>query len=60
MGDAIIPYFGLEYNNTRLGLSYDVTTSSLKTAAINRGGIEISFIYTHQPNTDKPINCPKF
>jgi len=58
--DAIIPYVGLEFSNTRLGISYDVNTSSLKTASISRGGIEISLIYSHQPNTDKPLNCPKF
>jgi type IX secretion system PorP/SprF family membrane protein len=58
--DALIPYIGLEFSNTRLGLSYDVTTSNLKTAAVNRGGIELSLIYTNQPNTDRPINCPKF
>ncbi len=58
--DAIIPYVGLEFSSFRLGMSYDVNTSSLKTASLNRGGMEISFIYTHQPNTDKPISCPKF
>lgn len=58
--DALIPYFGLEYNNFRLGLSYDVNTSSLKTASQRNGGIELSLIYTHQPNTDRPIICPKF
>jgi hypothetical protein len=58
--DAIIPYVGLEFSNTRLGISYDVNTSSLKTATVSRGGLEISLIYSNQPNTDKPINCPKF
>jgi type IX secretion system PorP/SprF family membrane protein len=58
--DAIIPYIGLEFSNARLGISYDVNTSSLKTATISRGGLEISLIYSHQPNTDKPIKCPKF
>lgn len=58
--DAFIPYIGLEYSNTRLGISYDVNTSSLKTASVSKGGIEISLIFTNQPNTDRPINCPKF
>lgn len=58
--DAVIPYFGVEYNNFRLGLSYDVNTSALKTASQRNGGFELSLIYTHQPNTDKPIICPKF
>lgn len=60
LNDAIIPYVGLEFSNARLGISYDVNTSSLKTASVSRGGIEISLIYSHQPNTDKPLNCPKF
>lgn len=58
--DALIPYFGLEYNNFRLGLSYDINTSSLKTASQRNGGMELSLIYTHQPNKDRPIVCPKF
>jgi len=58
--DAIIPYVGVEFSNTRLGISYDVNSSSLKTATVGKGGLEISLIYSHQPNTDKPINCPKF
>jgi type IX secretion system PorP/SprF family membrane protein len=60
LNDAIIPYLGLEYNSVRLGITYDVNTSSLKTASQNQGGIEISAIYIYRPNTDKPINCPKF
>ncbi len=58
--DAIIPYLGLEYSNVRLGVTYDVNTSSLKTASNSQGGIEISAVYIYRPNTDKPINCPKF
>ena len=60
LNDAFIPYIGLEFLDTRIGISYDINTSSLKTASLSRGGIEISVIYTHQPNTDKPISCPKF
>lgn len=58
--DAIIPYVGIEYNNFRLGMTYDINTSSLKTASQRMGGFEVSLIFTNQPNTDKPINCPKF
>lgn len=60
LNDAVIPYIGLEFSNARLGMSYDINTSSLKTASISKGGIEISLVYTHQPNSDKPINCPRF
>lgn len=58
--DAVIPYLGLEYEDFRLGATYDYNTSSLKTASLNRGGIEVSLIYVRRPSTDKPVNCPKF
>jgi type IX secretion system PorP/SprF family membrane protein len=58
--DAIIPYLGLEYDDFRFGATYDYNSSSLKTASQNRGGIEISLIYTRRPSTDRPVNCPKF
>lgn len=58
--DAIIPYLGLEYNDFRFGLTYDYNSSSLKTASQNRGGIELSLIYTRRSSSEKPINCPKF
>ncbi len=58
--DAIIPYLGLEFDNFRVGVTYDYNSSSLKTASLNRGGIEVSLIYILKPSTDRPINCPKF
>lgn len=58
--DAIIPYIGLEFGDFRLGATYDVNTSSLKTASQSRGGIEISLIYIRRPDTNKNIHCPKF
>lgn len=60
LNDAIIPYIGLEFGDFRLGATYDVNTSSLKTASEKRGGIELSLIYTRRPNTDRSIHCPKF
>ncbi len=58
--DAVIPYIGLEYGDFRLGATYDVNTSSLKTASNSRGGIEVSLIYTRRPSTERNIHCPKF
>ncbi len=60
LNDAIIPYVGLEFGDFRLGATYDVNTSSLKTASEKRGGLEISLIYIRRPNTDRNIHCPKF
>jgi type IX secretion system PorP/SprF family membrane protein len=60
IGDAVIPYVGLEFGDYRLGFSYDVNTSSLRTASNTRGGFELSLIYISKPNTEKGIPCPKF
>lgn len=60
LNDAIIPYLGLEFNDMRIGISYDYNSSELKTASQNKGGIEISLIYIRRPTTDRPVNCPKF
>ena len=59
-GDALIPYIGLEYGDLRVGASYDVNTSNLKTASQSRGGIEISLIYIKHSEVSKGIPCPKF
>ncbi len=58
--DAIIPYLGLEFDDFRIGATYDYNTSALKTASQLRGGIEVSLIYIRRPSTDRPVNCPKF
>jgi type IX secretion system PorP/SprF family membrane protein len=58
--DAIIPYVGLEFGNFRLGATYDITTSSLRTASNNRGGMEISLIYIKRQPDRKGLPCPKF
>jgi len=60
-GDAVIPYVGLEFADFRLGATYDVNVSSLKTASQSRGGIEISLIYIKRHDQGrKNIPCPKF
>ncbi len=43
--DAIIPAAAIYYNNWRVGLSYDINTSSLKRASNSKGGPEISAQY---------------
>ncbi|WP_207496163.1 PorP/SprF family type IX secretion system membrane protein [Aridibaculum aurantiacum] len=60
LNDAIIPYVGLEFNDFRLGATYDVNTSSLKPASQARGGMEISLIYTRRPPEQRSMPCPKF
>lgn len=60
--DAFIPYVGLEFSGFRLGFSYDLNTSSLRTASNGRGGKELSLVYVHRPSdpSRKRLNCPKF
>jgi type IX secretion system PorP/SprF family membrane protein len=62
VGDAFIPYVGLEFGELHFGATYDVNTSKLRPASNMRGGTEISLIYTRQhrdPNSRK-LNCPRF
>lgn len=59
-GDALIPYVGLEFSSLRLGATYDVNTSALRTASNSRGGFEISLIYINKPGGSKDLPCPKF
>lgn len=60
--DAIIPYIGLEFGNYQLGFTYDINTSTLRTASERRGGIEISLIYIkkHADPNRKKLSCPRF
>ena len=38
----------LEFSDLRVGVTYDINISNLKTASESRGGIEISLIYIIQ------------
>jgi type IX secretion system PorP/SprF family membrane protein len=62
LGDAAIPYVGLEFGSLRVGATYDVNTSSLKPGSNMRGGAEFSLIYVQKPSDPnaKRLNCPKF
>ncbi|HEY8398828.1 MAG TPA: PorP/SprF family type IX secretion system membrane protein [Flavihumibacter sp.] len=60
-GDALIPYVGFEWSDFRLGFTYDVNTSTLKTASQRRGGLEVSLVFIKRhPEGRKDIPCPKF
>jgi type IX secretion system PorP/SprF family membrane protein len=64
LNDAFIPYAYLRYNQIDIGISYDINTSSLKTAAQGVGSVELSISYrgfTNSPNQAlRYIKCPKF
>lgn len=59
-GDALIPFIGLEFDDFRIGTSYDINVSQLKTASQSRGGIELSLIYIKRNSESKGLPCPKF
>ncbi len=62
LGDAIIPYAGLEFGDYRLGVSYDVNVSRLAAASRRQGGLEISLIWIkkHVDPNKKKLSCPRF
>jgi type IX secretion system PorP/SprF family membrane protein len=62
LGDAIIPYAGLEFGDFRLGISYDVNVSRLAAASRRQGGLEISLIWIkkHVDPNKKKLSCPRF
>ena len=54
LNDSFIPYFGFNYNDLQIGLSYDVIASSLNLSKTNNRSIEISAIYSFRDkSTDK-------
>lgn len=42
---SISPYIGMQFNSMQLGITYDVVTSSLKSATKKNGSFELSLIY---------------
>ena len=64
LNDAFIPYAYLRFNQMDIGISYDINTSSLKTASQGVGSIELSISYkgfSANPNKSlRYIKCPKF
>jgi hypothetical protein len=59
--DAIIPSVAVDYNKFRIGFSYDVNISNLKTASNGKGGPEISLTYQSmkiKSKTQHKIVCP--
>ena len=60
VNDAIIPYLGLEIGGLRIGATYDVNISGLKSATNSAGGAEFSIIYIKRPPESKGIPCPRF
>ena len=58
--DAIAFVAMLELERWMLGLSYDVTVSTLSQANNSRGAFEISLTYFHPAERKQHVVCPRF
>ncbi len=61
--DAVIPEIALYWSKIRLGISYDVNISPLRTVSNGRGGPEFSLTYITRKIRSKPqrsIVCPVY
>jgi hypothetical protein len=59
-GDAVIPVFGFQLNDTRFTFNYDATVSTLKAANNTRGAYELSIIKTGVVSSAlaRGVRCP--
>ncbi len=60
--DAIAPYFGVDYKNFLVGLSYDVNTSKLGAQTRNVNSFELSFSYIMRKGIKSVLDfnpCPR-
>jgi type IX secretion system PorP/SprF family membrane protein len=63
LGDALIPFAGFYYKGLTLGLSYDVTISSLNSGAVKSNSFEVSISFVGQRKNSMRTNnfyCPRF
>jgi type IX secretion system PorP/SprF family membrane protein len=62
--DAIIPVVKLDFKPFSAAFSYDINTSSLRTASQGRGGFELSLSYIgffdRDNSTKNAVLCPRF
>ena len=60
--DAIAPFFGVDYKNFLMGVSYDLNTSKLGAMTRNVNSFELSLTYTKRTGTKSIfdfIHCPR-
>ena len=57
-GDVFLPYVGMQVNDVRVGLTYDVTYSKQNKGPTNPQSVEISFLYTRSRQTRNAPPCP--
>jgi type IX secretion system PorP/SprF family membrane protein len=61
VGDAVVPFAGLQFNNLKFGVSYDINASEIgqQVAKTNSFELSISAIF-NRPAEDKYLRCPSF
>ena len=60
--DAVIPGFGITYNNIIVIVSYDINHSDLTAASDYKGGFEFSltYVWNKKKTIEKTRYCPKY
>lgn len=61
--DAGFFTLGMDYDDWRVGISYDINTSNLRPASNGRGGLELSVVYILSrfvPPVDRRVICPDY
>jgi hypothetical protein len=57
-GDAFLPYVGMQINDIKVGVSYDITYSKQNKGPGNPQSFELSFIFTRSKNSRNAPPCP--
>jgi type IX secretion system PorP/SprF family membrane protein len=55
VNDAIIPYFGIMYNQLQFGVSYDVQVSKVKSGSVSPNTFELSLIFKKRKKWWNPL-----
>ena len=58
VGDSLIPYLGLQYDNVLLGFSYDIAASNQLTGSVKPTSYEFSLIVSKKRTNPGVIRCP--
>jgi len=59
--NALVIATKVDYNELAVGLSYDITLGDLSSVNANRGGVEISVVYTAKgKEKSQGLECPRF
>jgi type IX secretion system PorP/SprF family membrane protein len=60
IGDAIVPFAGISFEQMMIGLNYDINTSKLSNTAGRSDSFEISLTFTKKNPDMNYLKCPRF